>query len=60
MIWFKQLLNIHKEGDSTTTLGNLCQCSITLMVKKVFSDVQSKPPVLQFAPIASGLITRQL
>jgi len=30
------VLNISREGDSTTSLGNLFQCSITLRVKKFF------------------------
>ena len=30
------VLNISKEGDSTTSLGNLCQCSVTFTVKKHF------------------------
>ena len=32
----RQLLIISKNGDSTTFLGNLCQCSVTLTVKKAF------------------------
>ena len=28
--------NISREGDSTTSLGSLCQCSVTLKVKKFF------------------------
>lgn len=32
----RQLLRISKERDSTISLGNLCQCSVTLMVKKCF------------------------
>ena len=30
------VLNISREGDSTTSLGSLCQCSVTLRVKKFF------------------------
>jgi len=30
------LLSISKVGDSTTSLGNLCQCSVTFTVKKHF------------------------
>jgi len=30
----RRLLNISREGDSATSLGNLCQCSVTLTVKK--------------------------
>jgi len=32
----RQLLNIPREGDTTTSLGNLFQCSTTLKVKKLF------------------------
>jgi len=32
----RQVLNISREGDSTTSLGRLFQCSITLRVKKFF------------------------
>ena len=31
-----QLSNISMEGDSMTSLGNLCLCSVTLTVKKYF------------------------
>ena len=32
----RQVLNISREGDSTTSLGNLFQCSVTLRGKKFF------------------------
>jgi len=32
----RQVLNISREGDYTTSLGNLFQCSVTLRVKKFF------------------------
>jgi len=32
----RQGLNISREGDSTASLGSLCQCSITLRAKKFF------------------------
>ena len=32
----RQLLSISKDGDSTTSLGNLCQCSVTPVVTKCF------------------------
>jgi len=47
-------------GDPTASLGNLCQrlvTSVTSAVKKVFPDVQSEPPVLQFVHIASRPVT---
>lgn len=48
------LLNISIEGDSTPTLINLCQCLVSLTVKKVFPNVQKEPPVFPLVPIASG------
>ena len=30
----RRLLNLPKDGDSTTSLGNLCQCLVTLTAKK--------------------------
>jgi len=33
---FRRVLNISREGDSTTSLGSLCQCSFTLRGKKFF------------------------
>jgi len=32
----RQVFNISREGDSTTSLGSLCQCSVTLRGKKFF------------------------
>ena len=32
----RQVLNISREGESTTSLGNLVQCSVILKVKKFF------------------------
>jgi len=32
----RQVLNISREGDSTTSLGSQFQCSVTLRVKKLF------------------------
>lgn len=37
-----QLLSISKHGDSTTSLGNLCQWLVILPVKKLFSDIKKK------------------
>jgi len=34
-------LNISREGDSTTSLGSLFQCSVTLRVKKFFLSCKS-------------------
>ena len=35
-----RISNISKDGDSTTSLGNLFQCSVALTVTKVFSCAQ--------------------
>ena len=53
----RRLLNISKDGESTTSLGNLCQCLVTSHSQKVFPDVQREPPVFQFVPIASCPVT---
>ena len=44
------LLSISKDGDSTTSLGNLCHPQS----KKMFPDVQKEPPVFQVVPTAPG------
>lgn len=36
MTMCRRLLNLFKEGDPTTSLGNLCRGSVTLPVKKCF------------------------
>ena len=33
----RRVLNISREGDSTTSLGSLFQCSVTLRVRKFFT-----------------------
>lgn len=50
-IIFRQLLNISKE-DSSTPPGNLCQYSVTFIVKKSY---QTEYPVFQFVPLPLGL-----
>lgn len=50
-------LNAFKEGESTTTLDSLCQCTINLIVKKVFWNVQTEHSVFQFVPIASAPVS---
>ena len=37
----RQVLNISREADSTTSLGSLFQCSVTLTIKKFFHILQS-------------------
>lgn len=46
-----RLLYIFKEGDSTTSLGNLWQWSVTLAVKK-WSLMFKKHHLFQFVPVA--------
>lgn len=51
----KKLLNMLKEGDSTTFLGNLFQCSAILTVKKRFLVFRGNSlcfTVFQFVPVA--------
>ena len=50
----RQLLNISKYEDYTTSLGNLCQRLVTLTVKTCFLMFRWN---LQFVPIASGPVT---
>ena len=51
------LSSISKARDSTASLSNLCQCWVTLTVKKVLPDVPTEVPVFQFVSIASGPVT---
>ena len=46
----RQVLNISREGESTTSLGSLFQCSITLTVK--FLHINAELPMLQFMAIS--------
>jgi len=54
------LLNTFRSGDSTTSLGSLFQCLITLFGEEIFPNIQSKPPLTQletvpFCPVACYL-----
>lgn len=51
------LLSIFEDGDSTASLGELWQCLVNLKVGKVFSDVQTEPPVFYFVLVASCPVT---
>lgn len=46
-------LRLSKDGDSTASLGCLCQCLVTCTIKKCF--LMFRPPVFQFLPIASSV-----
>lgn len=46
-----------KDGDSTSSLDNLFQGSVTLTVKKMFPDIQRKPTLLHLVPIVSDPVT---
>ena len=54
-----QLFNISKEGDPTTSLGNLLQCSVCLTVKKRFLILKKNFLILQFVSTTSHLVTGQ-
>lgn len=43
--------------NSTISLSNLCQCSVTLTVQTFFPDAQEEHPMYQFVPIASCTVT---
>lgn len=47
----RQLSNISKDGELSTSLGNLCSVTLT---GKVFTDIQREPLVFQCVPITSG------
>ena len=53
------LSSISKDGEATTSLGKLCQSSATFTVKRVFPDVQRKPPSC-VSVCASYLVTEHL
>ncbi|KAK4814535.1 hypothetical protein QYF61_022254 [Mycteria americana] len=52
-----RLLNTSRDGDSNTSLGSLFQGLTTLSVKKIFPNIQSKPPMVQLEAISSCPIT---
>lgn len=57
MSW--QLSITSKDQDSKISLGNLCQCLVTLTgLFFLLTAVQRQPPVFQFVPIVSGPVTR--
>lgn len=45
------LFSISMYGDSTTSLGNLCQCSVALRSKKVFPDVEGNLLCFSLGPL---------
>jgi len=50
------VLNIFIEGDSTTSPGSLCQCSVILTVKKFFSALVWNFPYFSFWPLPLVLL----
>ena len=54
------VLNISREGDSITSLGNLFQCPVTLRLKKLFlmfnwiKRLQRYSAIRQFSPAEKG------
>jgi len=53
----RQLLNISKDGDSTTSLDNLCLVLSYPDSENVFPDAYEEPHVFQFVLIDSGPVT---
>lgn len=51
----RELLNISTVGDSTTSLGNLSQCSITLTVKKCPLMFRGILPWFRLCPLPPAL-----
>jgi len=60
---FSMTLNVSRDEALTTSLGNLCQCFTTLIVKKttkqeqLFPYIQFKSPLLKFEAISPCLVT---
>ncbi|NWH55124.1 EGFLA protein, partial [Fregata magnificens] len=50
----RRVLNISRQGDSTTSLGSLFQCSVTLTVKKFFLMFRWNSPVESYN-LGSGI-----
>lgn len=46
------VLKISSEGDFTTSLGNLFQCLLVLMVKSIFENIKTEFPLKQLVPVA--------
>jgi len=53
-----RVLNISREGDSTTPLGSLFQGSVTQR-EEVLPHVQLELPLLQFVPVAPWTLLEQ-
>lgn len=53
----RQFLIISKDGGTTTPLGNLYQCLVTLRVKKCFLMLWQSLLCFIFVPIATGNVT---
>jgi len=52
-------LNISKDGDSTTSLGNLCKCLVTLTVKKQYCSITIWPFFFFFILVIYQLTGKQ-
>jgi len=50
----RKILNISREGDPTTTLGSLFQCSITITVNKLFLVFVRNFLCFSFCPLPCG------
>ena len=47
----RRLLNFSKDGDTTASPGNLCQCSVTLSVTKCFLMFRGNLPCFSLCPL---------
>ena len=54
------VLNPSRDGDSTTALGSLVQCLMTLSLKTFFPNIQFEPPLTWLEATASHPITSYL
>ena len=54
----RQLWSLSKDGDSTASLGNLCQCLVTPIVKNCFLMFRGKPPCFSLCPLPLVLSLR--
>lgn len=52
----RAILKVSKDTDSIIFLDDVCHCMVTLMVKKVFPDVQPEPPVPHAVPTACDIV----
>ena len=54
----RDTLSVSKDGASTSSLGNLCQCLSAIILKKIFAYIQSKSSLFQSEAISPALSPR--